>query len=327
MKKDGTVIEKETALIVKKLEEISCIQERRYIEDHHDSALMSVQAAEKALESAQLDKEDLDQIIVGHNFGNMRPNDTRSYLVPNLAARIKNHLQIKNHRCAAFDLLYGCPGWVQAMIQAHESIQVGSAKNILVMGVEVISRLLDPHDLDSMLFADGAGAVVLTAKESQNKKGVLATLAYSHCLDDLDFIEMGGSSNPNKSKDLHVKMQGKSVFKYAMSNLPDLITECLEKAEIPIQQVDKFLFHQANGKMLRSIASKLFKMHNVEGDIDKLMPLTVQHFGNSSVATIPTMLDLILRDQMTEHQIKEDDIVVMCSVGAGMHANCLVYQF
>jgi 3-oxoacyl-[acyl-carrier-protein] synthase-3 len=195
---------------------------------------------------------------------------------------------------------------------------------VLVIGVEVITRILDPHDLDTMLFGDGAGAVILSREENAEKRGILTYKAFSHCDGELEFLKMGGSYREN-GQEIHPKMQGKKVYRYAVEQLPTLVTDCLEQAGVAIKDVSKFLFHQANEKMIYAIADALFKRHGVRGDLEKLVPLTINYTGNSSVATIPTLLDLILRGQLPPHKIKSGDVVVMASVGAGMHANALVY--
>jgi 3-oxoacyl-[acyl-carrier-protein] synthase-3 len=329
-KNDGTLITKPTEQIVQKLQDISGIESRRYASDNMDTVGLAVKASFAAIEDAGINKETIDGIIVAHNFGNLKSGLTYPLLLPNLAALVKNQLGIKNHHCFAFDLLFGCPGWVQAMIQAHQSIATGAAKNVLVVGVEVLSRIVDEHDLDSMLFGDGAGAVILQAKESETKTGILCSHTFSHCLDDADYLKMDVSYNEIKQTedpDMFMKMNGRNVYRYAVTFVPDLITECLEKNNTKIEEIDMFLFHQANAKLIKAVGEKLFKIHDYDGDYDKLVPITLQKTGNSSVATVPTLLDEVLKDQLADYKIKPGDKVLMAAVGSGMHANCLIYQF
>lgn len=116
----------------------------------------------------------MDYIIVAHNFGDVDANNKRSDFVPSIAARVKYKLEIENLYIVAYDLPFGCPGWLQGIIQADYYIKSGDAKRILVIGSEVLSRVCDPHDRDSMLYADGAGAVIIEAKENNVPVGILA---------------------------------------------------------------------------------------------------------------------------------------------------------
>ena len=327
-KGDGTKITKPTEQIVKKLEEISGIESRRYAGDNTDTVQLAVYASEQAIEDAGIDKETIDGVIVAHNFGNLKNGLDYPLLLPNLAALVKNRLKIKNHQCFAYDILFGCPGWVQAMIQADQAIKAGAAKNILVIGVEILSRIVDNHDLDSMLFGDGSGATIVQAQEGKTPKGILSSHTYSHCMDDADYLKMGGSYNDEKSEDeMFIKMVGRNVYRYAVTHVPDLITECLAKSNTKIEEIDMFLFHQANAKMIKAIGTKLFKQHDYDGDYDSLVPITLQQTGNSSVATVPTLLDNVMRKDLEGFNIKEGDKVVFAAVGSGMHANCIIYQF
>lgn len=323
----GKKVEKSTENIVEKLRQISGIRERRYIGEEEDTASLAAEAARNALIDANIDGENLDGIIVAHNFGNILPGSSTGHLIPNLAAVMKGRLGISNPKIFAYDILFGCPGWLEAMIIAHQYLLNGRAKNILVVGVEVISRILDPHDMDSMLFGDGAGAAVLSAKEDSEQGGVLSYLTFSHCNEELDFLRMGPSNKPGAEPMLSPKMQGQKVFRYGIRHMPTLITECLAQAQVSVHEISKFLFHQANEKMILRIAENLLAKQEVDRDASELVPINMHYTGNSSVATIPTMIDLIKRGMMENHSIKNGDITVLASVGAGMHCNCMVYQF
>lgn len=326
-KNDGSKVTKPNEQIVQKLQDISGIESRRYAGKDTDTVGLAVKASEAAILDAGIDKETIDGVIVAHNFGNLKDGHQASLLLPNVAALVKNQLNIKNHHCFAFDLLFGCPGWVQAMIQAHQAIATGSATNVLVVGVEILSRVVDEHDLDSMLFGDGAGAVVLQAQEGETRKGIITSNTFSHCLADADYLNMGVSYNPEKGDEMFMKMNGRNVYRYAVTYVPTLITECLAKSNTKIEEIDMFLFHQANAKLIQAVGDKLFAQHDYKGDYDKLVPITLQQTGNSSVATVPTLLDNIMKDQLDDFKIKEGDKVLMAAVGSGMHANCLIYQF
>ncbi|MCK5823627.1 MAG: ketoacyl-ACP synthase III, partial [Bacteroidales bacterium] len=184
----GKKIDKNNQEIIDKFLEITTIKERRYVTDDLVCSDMAYFAAVEAIKSANINKEELDYIIVAHNFGDVKPDDKGVDIVPSLAARVKYKLEINNPGTVAYDIPFGCPGWLQGIIQADYYIKSGDAKKILVIGADTLSRISDPHDRDSMLYADGAGATVIEAKESDTPIGILAhksrsdTLLYSNML-------------------------------------------------------------------------------------------------------------------------------------------------
>ncbi len=324
--KDGSAFEKESIDIVKKLQAITGIRERRYIKDNEDSVPLMRKAAASAIADAGIQGNDLDGIIVAHNAGNMVPGVSSYHPVPNLAALLKHALGIVSHDLFAYDILFGCPGWLQALIQAHQAIRNGDVKHVLIVGLEVASRMLDPHDVDSMIFADGCGATILSA--TTEEKGVLSYKTYSHAVEDLNNIFLSRSNNPDLPGDTYVKMHGKKVYQYATTYLPEVIKAALDKCGSTIEDVDLFLFHQANEKMLNAIAQRVGEAYGIKNmDFTGRIPLTIHTLGNTSVATIPTMMDMILKDKMEGYRIRNNDLVVMASVGAGMHCNAMAYRF
>jgi 3-oxoacyl-[acyl-carrier-protein] synthase III len=326
--KDGTKNDKPVAEIVAKLEAITGIRERRYVPKNETSIPLMTSASAKAIDDAGLGVNDLQGIIVAHNAGNMLAGRDEYHSVPNLAALLKNALKIENHNCFAYDILFGCPGWIQGIIQAKQALADNpEMQNILVVGLEVASRMLDPHDLDSMIFADGCGASVIS-KSRSNKAGMLAYATYSHSHDDISCIQQGESYNNELKRKNFVKMNGRDVYKYATTWVPKVIKEALDKAGKNLDDVDMFLFHQANGKMLSAIAHNIAALYgNKSYSFERKIPTTIEFLGNTSVATIPTMLDLIRQKKLGDFDIKKGQLVVMASVGAGMHCNSVVYQF
>ena len=270
----------------------------------------------------------MDYIIVAHNFGDVKSNNRRSDLVPCLAARVKHKLEIKNPNTVAYDLPFGCPGWLQAVIQADYYLKSGDAKKILVIGAEILSRISDPHDRDSMLYSDGAGAVVLEARKSDMPIGILAHKTRSDTFLHSAMLYMDKSYNPNyKNKDdLFLKMNGRKLYQYALETVPQAIKDCLEKSDVHLNEIKKVLIHQANGKMDEAILKRLFKLYNIEDVPEYIMPMTISWLGNSSVATLPTLLDIILKTDWKTHKINQNDILVFASVGAGMNINAMVYK-
>ena len=282
-------------------------------------------AARNALQSSGIDGEQLDYIIVAHNFGDVRAGSTRSDLVAALAARVKNKLEIENPRTVAVDVIFGCPGWLQGVIWADAMIRAGDIRRAMVIGADTLSRISDPHDRDSLIYADGAGATILESRKTGD--GILAHTVRSDTLEHSAMLRMGHSYKDEAFLEaLFLKMEGRKLYKYALQTVAVSIKECLEHAKIGIGDVKKILLHQANGKMDEAILEALYQLYGIDSPPPEVMPMTISWLGNSSVATIPTMLDLICRGQMRGHAIGKGDVIVFASVGAGMHINAAVYR-
>lgn len=323
---DGKPFQKDSKEIIQKFGEITGIRERRYASDDLLASDMGAMAAEKALESAGVDRESLDYIIVAHNFGDVRPDNLRVDMLPSLASRIKHKLEINNPSCVAYDLPFGCPGWLQGIIQGHYYLASGEVSKVLVIGTETLSRVCDPHDRDSMIYADGAGATILEAKEHESPTGILAHSARSDTREQAYYLNMGKSYHPESDGTLFLKMEGRKLYHYALTHVPQAIKSCLEKAKTDLDQVDKVLLHQANDKMDKAILDRLFTLYDMGSPPNGLMPMTISWLGNTSVATIPTLFDLIMRNEIEGHEIKTGDILVLASVGGGMNINSVVYR-
>lgn len=319
--------EGETAKIVAKFQEITDISERRYVSDDQVTSDLAFEAAKQAVASAGIDLETLDYLIVAHNFGDVREDNRRSDFVPTLAARVKAKFGIANPSCVAYDLPFGCPGWLQAVIQADYYLRSGDAKRALVIGAETLSRVSDPFDRDSMIYADGAGAAVLEAQTHPERVGILSHAVRSDTLEHLGLLWMGASyGRENGNGRLCLKMLGRKLYEYALTTVPVVMRQSLERAGLTLMDVDKVLIHQANGKMDEAILKRLFKLYGIREIPAGIMPMTVPWLGNSSVATVPTLLDLIMKGQMDGHALKSGDRVVFASVGAGMNINSVVYR-
>jgi 3-oxoacyl-[acyl-carrier-protein] synthase-3 len=324
----GAKLEKSNREIIDKFLEITTIAERRFAKKDVLTSHMAFYAGEQAIEASGIDKETLDYIIVAHNFGDLHQGDTHTDMVPSIAARVKHKLGIKNPETVAYDMIFGCPGWLESLIQANYYIRSGDAKKVLVIGAETLSRIFDPHDRDGMIYADGAGAVILEAREGKEKSGVLAhktrsdTLVYSQML----FMGKSFKKAPENKSDRYLKMHGRKLYQYALEHVPQAIKTCLEKSEIPIGEVKKLLIHQANGKMDDAILKRLYALYGLDQSPEDIMPMSISWLGNSSVATIPTLMDLISKGKMPGHEINPGDIIVFASVGAGMNINAMVYR-
>jgi 3-oxoacyl-[acyl-carrier-protein] synthase-3 len=325
--RDGARLGKSNSEIIRQFELITGIRERRYVTDGLVASDMAHFAGRAALGSAAIDPETLDHIIVAHNFGDIRADSRRSEMVPSLAARVKHHLGIMNPQTICYDLPFGCAGWLEALIHADGYIRSGKAAHILVIGTETLSRVCDPHDRDSMIFADGAGAVVLSAVDERGNDGVLAHLTRSYTGDQAYLLQMGRSSNPAYPDDmLFIKMQGRKLYEQALKLVPLLISDCLAKCGLAIGDIDQVLIHQANHKMDEAIVKELFARYGLSEVPGHIMPMTIAWLGNSSVATLPTLYDLLAKGAIPNHRLIPGRTIVFAAVGAGLNMNALVYK-
>ncbi|NMR34071.1 ketoacyl-ACP synthase III [Chryseobacterium aquaticum] len=323
---EGEKIDKPTEEIISKFVEITEIENRRYIGDDTSNSQIGYEAAKIALEDAKVDGEELDYIIYASNFGEVGTNGVANFM-PNMAGRVKNHLGIKNKKCITYDMIFGCPGWVEAMILANNLIKAEAAKTILVVGAETLSRVTDPYDRNKMIFADGAGAVVVKATDEENV-GIISHNTICDNGPELEYLRNGASINKDfDDEKLYIRMMGRKIYEYALKNVPAAIKETIDNAGLSIEDIDKILIHQANAKMDYAMIERLHKLYDVKNYDHAISPMTIQEFGNSSVATIPTMFDLIIKGKMDGQTFKEKGNIVMTSVGAGMNINAIVYKF
>ncbi|MEY4456445.1 MAG: 3-oxoacyl-ACP synthase III family protein [Sediminibacterium sp.] len=323
---NGELIATPNEEIVEKFKDITGIAERRYADSNENTSDMATKAAILAIKDAGIDPETIDQIIVAHNFGNVLDGTIQTDAIPAIASRVKNQLGIKNPACVAYDILFGCPGWIQGVIQADAFIKSGMAKKCLVIGAETLSRVVDVHDRDSMIFSDGAGACIVEHSDETNT-GILASSVQSHCEDETYFLYLGKSYHPEgEEATRYIKMKGRKVYEYAIKNVPIAMKECIEKAGVDIHDVKKFFLHQANEKMDEGFIKALFKLYGIREIPADIMPMSIHELGNSSVATIPTLYDRVKHGFYKEHQLNKGDIVIFASVGAGMNINAICYK-
>lgn len=325
--KDESFIDSPGEVVVKKFRDITGISERRWITEDQTCSSIAAIAAVKAIEDAGVDRETIDQIIVAQNFGDVIKGTVQSDAVPSLASRVKHLLKIQNPACIPYDIIFGCPGWIQGVLQADSYIRSGYAKRCLVIGAETLSRVVDKYDRDTMIFSDGAGAAIVEMQESEEKKGILAASAISHTGEEAGYLYMGKSNAPESDPSIkYIKMFGRKVYEYSLSNVPEAMKAALDKSGIPVSEVKKVLIHQANEKMDEAIVKRFFRLYGLKADIQKVMPMNIQELGNSSVATVPTLYDMILKGIIGDHEINPGDILLFASVGAGMNINAFVYR-
>lgn len=314
--------------VVNKFKQITGIEERRYTTDNFNASDIGTEAARLAIESSGVDVETLDHIIVAHNFGNVLKNTIQTAAVPSLACLIKHSLGIKNPGCIAYDILFGCPGWLQGMIHADAFFKAGLGKKALIVGTETLSRVIDMYDRDSMIFSDGAGAAILEYRNDvPDNAGILASSCQTHSLEEVDYINMGKSFYPGSDPGVrYLKMKGRKVYEYAIKYVPAAMKDVLEKSGVDIHDVKKIFIHQANEKMDEAIIKRLYQLYGLPDAKLNVMPMCISWLGNSSVATIPTLYDLVKKGDLEEHDIEPGDVVLFASVGAGMNINAVAYR-
>lgn len=325
---DNTPIQAAPEEVARKFQQITGIEERRYAAEDMNASAMAIIAAKMAIEDAGCDPETLDQIIVAQNFGDVIKHTIQTDILPAIASRVKHALNIKNPSCIPYNIIFGCPGWIQGVIQADAYFKAGVAKKCLVIGTETLSRVLDFYDRDSMIFSDGAGACILEARdEDETQSGILSTAIQSHCIDEVDYLYLGKSNYPGSDPRIrYIKMKGRKVYEYAVRNVPAAMKECLDKSGTDIKDLKKVFIHQANEKMDEGIIKALYKLYGYTEMPGDIMPMSIHKLGNSSVATVPTLFDKVRKNLMEDHSLEPGDIVMFASVGAGMNINAVCYR-
>jgi 3-oxoacyl-[acyl-carrier-protein] synthase-3 len=321
---DGTLFPHPNDVVAQKFLEITGIKERRYVRDDLLTSDIATIAAKIAIDDANVDPETLDYIILAHNFGDVKKGAIQGDMLPSLASKVKHNLRIKNPKCVAYDMLFGCPGWVESIIQAQAFIKAGMAKKCLVIGAETLSRVVDPHDRDSMIYSDGAGATILEATDEDG--GVLSHESATFTYDEANYLFFGSSFNTQHDSNVrYIKMHGRKIYEFALIEVPKAMAACLEKSGLDISQVKKILIHQANEKMDEAIVHRFYRLYKLEVPED-IMPMSIHKLGNSSVATVPTLYDLLIKGNLQNHSLSKGDVILFASVGAGMNINAIVYK-
>lgn len=298
------------------------IMERTGIESRHiadpkngeSNSEMSAHAAKAALEMAGLKPNDIEMIIYA--------TCTADRPLPHSSAMLQSHLGITNE-CGCFDLGAACAGFVYGLDIANNFIRTGTYKNVLVVGAEVLSSIVDWQDRTTcVLFSDGAGAVILSrADESEASEIMGTTLGCDGSGSEFLKIDNGGSTQPLTKDNVdqrkqYVQMEGRTVFKYATRTMINNINTLLDRAKMTAQQVDWYIAHQANLRIIEYIGKKL------ELPNEKLV-ITVGKYGNNSSATIPIALDEAVRDG----RIKRGQTVMLDTFGAGVTTGAILFRY
>jgi len=323
---DGEALIQNTETIIRKFKDITGIESRRYSDDAMLNSDMGAIAAKRAIKNANISIEDIDAIIFAHNFGNIPKDTIQTDVLPCLATRVKHELGIQNPNCAAFDIIFGCPGWVQGVILARQYILSGDAKNVLVIGSEALSRVVDPFDRDSMIYSDGAGASIISYAEN-TESGIMSVASQTFANEEAFYLFYGPSYKKEYAEGTrYIKMHGRKIYEFALTNDPLAMKTCLDKAGVDIKDLSKVFIHQANEKMDEAIIERFYKLYDIKDLPPHIMPMSIHELGNSSVATVPTLLDLVLSGKIENHQINKGDIILLASVGAGMSINAVCYR-
>ncbi len=278
--------------------ERSGIRQRHFAADGELTSDMALKAAEAALVHAQMDAQDIDLIVMATTT----PDNT----FPASATTVQAALGI--HHGAAFDIQAVCSGFVYAVSIADNFLKAGQFKNALVIGAETFSRLLDFEDRTTcVLFGDGAGAIVLSASEGEGgvaDRGVLTAHLHSDGRHKEKLYVDGGPSSTQSVG--HVRMIGRDVFRHAVVNIADVINEALEATGLTIADINWFVPHQANKRILDGTAKRI-------GLPEEKVVMTVGEHGNTSAASVPLALDKAVKDG----RIKRGDLVLLEAMGGG----------
>jgi 3-oxoacyl-[acyl-carrier-protein] synthase-3 len=288
------------------------IKERRILEEGKGNADMAYRASVRALKDAHVEAKDLDAIIMG--------TVTPDYPFPSSACVLENMLGA--HKAFSFDVNAACSGFLNALAVADSFIQIGKIRNALVIGSDVLSRLLNWKDRGTcVLFGDGAGAVVVGASHDGNGGILSVRLRTDGSYVKTLYVPAGGSLKPASHETVRrnehtIAMNGKEVFKVAVRSMEEISREVLDEAQVSIDEVSLVIPHQANLRIISALAERL----NVP--MSKVM-VNLDRYGNTSAASVPVALDEARR----EGRIRRGDVVLLNAFGAGFAWGAAVIRF
>lgn len=277
------------------------IRERR-LAKNETTASLAIEAAEKAMNNAGVSAGDIDIIIVGTITGD--------HITPAAACEVQ--AGIGADKAVAFDINGACSGFMYALHTAHMYLQAGIYRTALVLGAETLSRIMDWNDRSTcVLFGDGAGAAVVQAEETQAVRGLMA---FDQGSDGRKGVYLSCKSRENNNPLVqnpivrdYVHMDGQEVYKFAVSTVPVSIQKAVEQAGLTIEDIDYFILHQANIRIIQSVAKRL------KVSLEKC-PISLDHCGNISAASVPILLDEINQ----KGKLKKGDKIVLSGFGAGL---------
>lgn len=287
---------------------------RRHLAEEETTSFMAAQAAKRALENADIKPEEVELILVA--------SSTPDVIFPSVACVVQK--EIGAVHAAGYDMQAACTGFVFGYQTAQAYIAAGIYSTILVIGSECISSLVDWTDRSTcILFGDGAGAVVLKAEEgnayppaahSDGSRGE-ALVCRNRCTKEFSEFLLD-KEKKEIPEDSYIRMDGRAVFQFAVRSVPQVTTEVLEKAGLSVEDIDWFVLHQANSRIVEAVAKRL------KADIGKF-PMNLQEYGNTSSASVPILLDEMNRKGM----LKRGQKVVMAGFGAGLSYGASVLEW
>ncbi len=277
--------------------------------------------AEKMIEKSGISRESLENIIVFHD----------SNFTPALSEKVSEEVGMKND-ILNYDIIFGCPGWLQGMIQADTLMNLGFLRNATVSGVEKLKSVSDLWDRDSMLYSDAAGTTLKEALLTSAPFGTISSSSRSDTLKEAYYLRMEQAFNREFRKDnprLFLHMDGKTLYKYALKNVPEVVKESIDKAGLDLKDIKKILIHQANERLDEDVVKRVFELYRItptQEMIKEVMPMIISWLGNCSVGTIPLLFDMLIRGELNNHALLRGDNINFSSVGAGMNRNSVVYR-
>jgi len=289
------------------------ISERHIASEKEAASDLAYIAALKAIDAAKIKAKEIDMIIVGTISGD--------HPVPSTACILQKKLGLKN--IPAFDVSAGCPGWIYASNIAKQYVENGVHKNILIVGVEILSKITNYQDRNTcILFGDGAGATIFSRAERKDISRVIDSEIYADGTHyDLLMLAAGGSRMPatkeSVEKNLHtLYMEGNKIFKFAIKSMYAACDIVLKRNNLDVKSIDWLITHQANMRIIEALGKRM------KIDTDKVI-VNIEKFANTSSATIPIALDEAVR----EGKIRRGDIVLMASFGAGLTSGSLLIRY
>ncbi|MFI3130224.1 beta-ketoacyl-ACP synthase III [Mammaliicoccus sciuri] len=264
------------------------IKERRFADDTEDTSDLAYEAAVRAIEDSGIDKEEIEMIIVATSTGD-KP-------FPTVATTLQKRLGL--NKVPSMDQLAACTGFIYGIVTAQQFVQSGLYKNVLVVGADKLTKITDMNDRSTaILFGDGAGAAIIG--EVSEGKGILS-------------VELGsdGNGGPYLYQDMDantIQMNGREVFKFAVRIMGEASTKAVEKAGLESDDIDMFVPHQANIRIMESARERL-------GIAKEKMSVTVDRYGNTSAASIP----LSIAYELEQGKIKDNDTIVLVGFGGGL---------
>lgn len=264
---------------------------------------IALYAALNAIDEANINPEEIDMII----FCTITPDK----LCPSTACVLQDKLKAYNAVC--FDLVAACAGFVFGLATAYQYISTGMYKTVLVVGADLLSRFTDySNKSSSILFGDGAGAVIIRASDENSFFNF--KLGSDGSLREMIYIPSSGTEKSDEKP--YLTLKGKEVFKWAVNNIPDIITESVDEAGLKISEIDSFLIHQANKRISKAIMERL----NIS---EKKFPCNISEYGNTSAASIP----ILLSQSVKNGKIKKGNKVLMVGFGSGMSWGTCVLEW